>query len=182
MSDSLQPHGLQQARPPCPIPSPKVCPSSCPLHWCSTGGGNGKPSQHTCHENLTNCVKRNDHHRRYHFYSHFAVKETVALRGEASGSRVGFELRHVAISHYATSFLLSSFRSGTVLKVCSPPPWKGLHPTPQVWRCTGAEKACYRLCIKSCPLSWGGHLYLRKLHVRSGTHIPGRHTAAVFKK
>ena len=64
-----------------------------------------------------NCVKRHDHFRRYHSYSHFAVEETVALRGEAIGSRVGFELRHVAISHYATSLLLSSFRSGTVLKM-----------------------------------------------------------------
>ena len=35
MSDSLWPHGLQLARPPCPSPSPKVSPSSCPLHqWC----------------------------------------------------------------------------------------------------------------------------------------------------
>ena len=32
MSDSLQPHGLQHARPPCPPPSPGVCPRSCPLH------------------------------------------------------------------------------------------------------------------------------------------------------
>ena len=32
MSDSLWPHGLQCTRPPCPSPSPKVCPSSCPLH------------------------------------------------------------------------------------------------------------------------------------------------------
>ena len=35
MSNSLQPHGLQHATPSCPWPSPKVCPSSCPLHrWC----------------------------------------------------------------------------------------------------------------------------------------------------
>ena len=35
ISDSLWPHGLQQARPPCPSPSPEICPSSCPLHqWC----------------------------------------------------------------------------------------------------------------------------------------------------
>ena len=35
MSDSLRPHGLQQSRPPCHSPSPKVCWSSCPLHrWC----------------------------------------------------------------------------------------------------------------------------------------------------
>ena len=33
--DSLRPHGLQYARPPCPSPSPRVCPSSCSLHlWC----------------------------------------------------------------------------------------------------------------------------------------------------
>ena len=32
MSNILQPHGLQHTRPPCPSPSPKVCPSSCPLH------------------------------------------------------------------------------------------------------------------------------------------------------
>ena len=33
--DSLWPHGLQHARPLCLSPSPKVCPSSCPLHqWC----------------------------------------------------------------------------------------------------------------------------------------------------
>ena len=35
MSNSLWPHGLQHSRPPCPSPSPEVCPSSCPLHqWC----------------------------------------------------------------------------------------------------------------------------------------------------
>ena len=28
-----QRHGLQQARPPRPLPSPRVCPSLCPLHW-----------------------------------------------------------------------------------------------------------------------------------------------------
>ena len=35
VSNSLWPHVLQYARPPCPSPSPEVCPSSCPLHrWC----------------------------------------------------------------------------------------------------------------------------------------------------
>ena len=31
MSDSLRPHGLQQSRPPCPSPTPRAYPSSCPL-------------------------------------------------------------------------------------------------------------------------------------------------------
>ena len=35
MSDSLQPHESQHARPPCPSPTPRVHPNSCPLsRWC----------------------------------------------------------------------------------------------------------------------------------------------------
>ena len=35
MSQSLQPHGLQHARLPCPSPSPRDCSNSCPLsRWC----------------------------------------------------------------------------------------------------------------------------------------------------
>ena len=35
MSDSLQPHGLQHARSPCPSPVPGVYSNSCPLsQWC----------------------------------------------------------------------------------------------------------------------------------------------------
>ena len=33
MSDSLRPHGLQQARPPCPSPTPAVYSNSCPSSW-----------------------------------------------------------------------------------------------------------------------------------------------------
>ena len=33
MSDSLRPHEPQQARPPCPSPTPGVLPNSCPLSW-----------------------------------------------------------------------------------------------------------------------------------------------------
>ena len=34
-SDSLQPHESQHARPPCPSPTPRVYPNSCPLsQWC----------------------------------------------------------------------------------------------------------------------------------------------------
>ena len=35
VSDSLRPHGLRQARPPCPSPIPGVYSNSCPLsQWC----------------------------------------------------------------------------------------------------------------------------------------------------
>ena len=33
MSDSLWPHELQFARPPCPSPTPEVYPNSCPWSW-----------------------------------------------------------------------------------------------------------------------------------------------------
>ena len=33
MSNSLQPHGLQHAKPPCPSPTPRVYWKSCPLSW-----------------------------------------------------------------------------------------------------------------------------------------------------
>ena len=33
MSNSLWPHGLQHARPPCPSPPPRVYSDSCPLSW-----------------------------------------------------------------------------------------------------------------------------------------------------
>ena len=35
VSESLRPHGLQHARPPCPSPTPRVHPNPCPLsRWC----------------------------------------------------------------------------------------------------------------------------------------------------
>ena len=35
MSDSLRPHGLMHARPPCPSPTPRAYSNSCPLtQWC----------------------------------------------------------------------------------------------------------------------------------------------------
>ena len=33
MSNSLWPHGLQQARLLCPLPTPRACSNSCPLRW-----------------------------------------------------------------------------------------------------------------------------------------------------
>ena len=40
LSDSLQPHESQHARPPCPSPTPGACSNSCPLsQWC-----HGKPT------------------------------------------------------------------------------------------------------------------------------------------
>ena len=42
MSDSLQPHGLQHARPPCPSPTPRAYSNSC-------------PSSRLCHQTIFLC-------------------------------------------------------------------------------------------------------------------------------
>ena len=42
-SDSLKPHGLQHTRTPCPLPTPRVYPNSCPLSRC-------------CHPTITSSV------------------------------------------------------------------------------------------------------------------------------
>ena len=46
MSDSLWHHGLQHARPPCPSPTPRVYPNSCPLSWWC------HPAMSSCHRLL----------------------------------------------------------------------------------------------------------------------------------
>ena len=43
VSDSLQPHGLQHARLPCPSPTPRTCSNSC-------------PSSHCCHPTISSSV------------------------------------------------------------------------------------------------------------------------------
>ena len=61
MSYSLQPHGLQHARPPCPLPTHRVYSNSCPhanagdAHSIpglgrSPGAGHGYPLQYSCLE------------------------------------------------------------------------------------------------------------------------------------
>ena len=44
MSESLRPHGLQHARPPCPSPTPGVHSNSCPLsQWCYPTSSSSRP-------------------------------------------------------------------------------------------------------------------------------------------
>lgn len=89
------------------------------MHITLSGENNANGSHHHARHSVKGFVTSlnpHDHCRRYHYYSYFAVEETEALRGEAIGPRVGFELRHAAVSHYATSPWLPTIKSGTALK------------------------------------------------------------------
>ena len=46
-------HGLQHAGPPCPSPSPRICPSSCPLHWwCHSAISSSDSLFSFCHQSF----------------------------------------------------------------------------------------------------------------------------------
>ena len=53
VSDSLRSHELQQARPPCPSPTPRVHSNSCPSsRWCHTAISSSDILFHSCPQSL----------------------------------------------------------------------------------------------------------------------------------
>ena len=52
VSDSLRPHGLQHARPPCPSPAPGICSNSCP----SSHSMDSMASMEWCHPTISSSV------------------------------------------------------------------------------------------------------------------------------
>ena len=53
MSDSLRPHELQHARPPCPSPTPGVYPNSCPSsRWCYPAISSSVDPFSSCNQSL----------------------------------------------------------------------------------------------------------------------------------
>ena len=67
VSDSLQPHEPQHARPPCPSPNPRVHSNSCPLsRWCYPAISSSVVPFSSCHQYLPTSV--------------FSNKSTLCLR------------------------------------------------------------------------------------------------------
>ena len=53
VSDSLQPHESQHARPPCPSPTPRVHPNPCPLsQWCHPTISSSVVPFSSCHQSF----------------------------------------------------------------------------------------------------------------------------------
>ena len=71
-SDSLQPHELQHARPPCPSPSPRVYSDSCPLsQWC--------------HPTISSSVVPFSHHQSFPASRSFQMSQFFASGGQSIG-------------------------------------------------------------------------------------------------
>ena len=86
MFDSLQPHGLQHARPPCPSPSPWACSNSCPLSRC-------------CHPSISSsvvplCLQSSQHQ------GLFPMSQFLASGGQSIGATASVLPRNIQCSWY----------------------------------------------------------------------------------
>ena len=73
ISDSLQPHGLQHTRLPCPPPTPGACSNSCPLSWW-------------CHPTISSSViPFSSHLQSFPASSSFQMSQLFTLGGQNIG-------------------------------------------------------------------------------------------------
>ena len=72
MSDSLQPHGLQNARPPCPSLTPGVYSNSCPLSWW-------------CHPTISSSVVSSIHLQSFPASGSFQMSQFFTSGGQSIG-------------------------------------------------------------------------------------------------
>ena len=91
MSDSLQPHGLQHARPPCPSPTSRVYSNSCPL-------------SRRCHPTISSSVTPFSCLKSFPASGSFQVSQFFASGGQC----IGVQLQHRPFNEYSG---LISFRT-----------------------------------------------------------------------
>ena len=72
VSDSLQPHGLQHARPPCPPPTPGAYSNSCPLSWW-------------CHPNISSVIPFSSCLQSFPATGSFQMSQFFASGGQSTG-------------------------------------------------------------------------------------------------
>ena len=115
MSDSLQPHGLQHARHPCPSPTPRVYSNSCPLsQWC--------------HPTISSSVVPFSSHLQSFPASGSFPMSQFFTSGDQSIGVLEFQLQHQSFQWiFRTDFLWH----GLVGAHCSPRDSQESSPTPQ---------------------------------------------------
>ena len=85
MSDCLRPHGLQDTRPPCPSPSPRVYSNSCPLSW-------------RCHPTISpSAIPVSSHLQSFPASRSFPMSQLFASGGQRIGASVSASVLPVNI-------------------------------------------------------------------------------------
>ena len=112
MSDSLQPHGLQHARPPCPLPTPRVHPDSCLLSWW-------------CHPTISfSVVPFSSHLQSFPKSGSFQMSQLFTSGGQSFGVSASTSVLPMHIQYW--------FPLGwTGVSPCSPRDSQASSPTPQ---------------------------------------------------
>jgi len=81
MSDSLQPHVVQHARRPCPLPTPRACSNSCPSSWW-------------CHPNVSSSViPFSSCLQSFPASGSFPISQFFASGGQSIGQSFSFSIR-----------------------------------------------------------------------------------------
>ena len=85
VSDFLRPHGLQDTRPPCPSPSPRVYSNSCPLSW-------------RCHPTISpSAIPVSSHLQSFPASRSFPMSQLFASGGQRIGASVSASVLPVNI-------------------------------------------------------------------------------------
>ena len=137
MSDSLQPHGLQHARPPCPPPTPGVSSNSCPLsRWC--------------HPTISSSVIPFSCLPSFPASGSFPMSQFLASGGQSTGASASTSVLPVKIQDW--------FPLGWTGSPCSPRDSQESSPAPQfksclswlqTWKATyGVLRVVMRVCEK----------------------------------
>ena len=93
MSDFLWSHGLQQAKPPCPLPAPGVYSNSCPLsQWC-------RPTVLSTVVPFSSCLQS------YPASGSFEIIQFLASGGQRIGSVTVHQQNHLALKYSCWNIL-----------------------------------------------------------------------------
>ena len=93
MSNSLRSHGLQHARLPCPLPTPKACSSTC-------------PSSQWCHPTLSSSViPFSSHLQSFPASESFLVSQFFASGGQSIGASASDDILYSDLKHTKMCYL-----------------------------------------------------------------------------
>ena len=86
VSDSLRPHESQHAKPPCPSPTPRVHPNSCPLsQWCHPFISSSVVPFSSCLQSLPALVFSNESALRIRWPQYWCFSFNISPSNEHSG-------------------------------------------------------------------------------------------------
>ena len=141
LSDSLWPHGLQHARPPCPTPTPRVHPNPCPLNrWCHPTISSSVIPFPSCPESFPASGS-------------FPVSQLSTWGGQS----IGVLLQHQSFQRTPRTDLL---RDGLVGSPCSPRASQESSSTPQFKNINSSASALFIVQLSHPYMTTGKNIVL----------------------